>query len=402
MPSFNVSRPSEPGGNNGRRLPYLPAIDGLRAIAVLAVVLYHAAPATMPGGFFGVDVFFVISGYLITSFLWSDWKRNRDLGVKQFWFSRARRLLPAVAVLICGLLLFAIFFLTSEVAGLRDDALAAAAYVTNWYLIVDSQSYFESFGRPSLLRHLWSLAIEEQFYLLWPLVLFFVLPRFSPKQFVPVIVAVAIASWVLMAILYEPGADPSRVYYGTDTRAGGLLIGAAMAFIWNPWETARPPQPAASLALNIAGLRRTCGHRARVRLVRRQRRYGVSGRVRAGVAAQRDRNRGGLAALDDPGQDHRHRAVRLGRRPLVQHLPLALAGADADAAGHQTWICTARRSGYSASSCCWRFRRSPTASSRRPSAAARSEGGGNGYAAGRPRHGPRACGCPRPREPRWQ
>jgi len=253
MPSFNVRRPPEPGGDTARRLPYLPAIDGLRAIAVLAVVLYHAAPGTVPGGFFGVDVFFVISGYLITSFLWNDWKRNRDLGVKRFWFSRARRLLPAVAVLIFGLLLFAVFFLTTEVAGLRDDALAAAAYVTNWYLIIDDQSYFENFNRPSLLRHLWSLAIEEQFYLVWPLVLVLVLPRFSPKQFVPVILGVAVASWVLMAILYEPGADPSRVYYGTDTRAGGLFIGAAMAFIWNPWESARPAQRRASLALNVAG-----------------------------------------------------------------------------------------------------------------------------------------------------
>jgi peptidoglycan/LPS O-acetylase OafA/YrhL len=253
MPSFSVSgSPIEEGGVRSR-LPYLPGIDGLRAIAVLAVVLYHASPGLVPGGFFGVDVFFVISGYLITSFLWADWKRNRDVGASGFWFRRARRLLPAVAALIFGLSSFAILFLPDEVAALRQDALAAAAYVTNWYLIVDQQSYFESFARPSLLRHLWSLAIEEQFYILWPLVLMVVLPRISPKAVVPVILAVAAGSWVLMALLYEPGADPSRVYYGTDTRIGGLLIGAAMAFVWDPWKTARPKQPTTSLALNIAG-----------------------------------------------------------------------------------------------------------------------------------------------------
>ncbi|HNP71311.1 MAG TPA: acyltransferase, partial [Kouleothrix sp.] len=150
------------------RLPYLPALDGLRALAIGAVLLYHADLDSVPGGFLGVEVFFVISGYLITSLLLSEWQRAGRIDVAAFWLRRARRLLPALYVLLASVLAFTVLFLPEEVAGLRNDALAAAGYATNWYLIVQQKSYFETVGRPPLLQHLWSLAVEEQFYLLWP------------------------------------------------------------------------------------------------------------------------------------------------------------------------------------------------------------------------------------------
>ncbi|MGB8644788.1 MAG: acyltransferase family protein [Anaerolineae bacterium] len=248
------------------RLGYLPGLDGLRALAVLAVLLYHADLHWFQGGFLGVEIFFVISGYLITSLLLTEWQERGRIDLKAFWLRRARRLLPALFLLLAAVLTLAVLFLPGEVAGLRGDAAAALGYVTNWYLILSNKSYFEAVGRPSLLQHLWSLAVEEQFYLLWPLILTLLLKRFavrgnrpvaarqgavspkrgdvatrpgdvSPKrlyQVLYIVLAGAIASTVLMAVLYSPDVDPSRVYYGTDTRAAGLLTGAALAFVWRP------------------------------------------------------------------------------------------------------------------------------------------------------------------------
>ena len=157
-------------GRTGRavRLPYLPGLDGLRALAVVAVLLYHAGLSWIPGGFLGVEVFFVLSGYLITSLLLAEWRAEGSVDLKAFWLGRARRLLPALYLLVVVTLAYAILFLPGEVAGLRSDALAAFGYATNWYLVFNHESYFEAVGRPSLLKHLWSLAVEEQFYLFWP------------------------------------------------------------------------------------------------------------------------------------------------------------------------------------------------------------------------------------------
>jgi peptidoglycan/LPS O-acetylase OafA/YrhL len=144
-------------------LPYMPGLDGLRALAVIAVLLYHAGISWLPGGFLGVEVFFVLSGYLITALLLAEWRTKGSVDVKAFWMRRARRLLPALYLLIVATLAYAVVFLPGEVAGLRNDALAAFGYVTNWYLVLGHESYFEAVGRPSLLKHLWSLAVEEQF-----------------------------------------------------------------------------------------------------------------------------------------------------------------------------------------------------------------------------------------------
>jgi peptidoglycan/LPS O-acetylase OafA/YrhL len=220
----------------------MPGLDGLRALAVSAVLLYHAGLDWIPGGFLGVEVFFVISGYLITALLVTEWRQRDRIDLKSFWIRRARRLLPALYLVVVATLAYAVVFLPGEVAGLRGDALSAFGYVTNWYLIFGNESYFEAMGRPSLLRHLWSLAVEEQFYLLWPPVVALGVSlgarRWRLRRLTFASLAIAGVSALLMALLYVPEVDPSRIYYGTDTRAAGLLIGAALAFVWRPGERA--------------------------------------------------------------------------------------------------------------------------------------------------------------------
>jgi peptidoglycan/LPS O-acetylase OafA/YrhL len=211
----------------------MPGLDGLRALAVIAVLLYHAQLPWIPGGFLGVEVFFVISGYLITTLLLEERRQRGRIDLVGFWMRRARRLLPALYLLLVVTLAFAVVFLPGEVARLRGDAIAAFGYVTNWYLVLGEESYFEAVGRPSLLLHLWSLAVEEQFYVLWPLLLVAGTMLFRGRMLV-VVLAGAVGSALLMATLYEPNVDPSRIYYGTDTRAVGLLLGAALAFVWVP------------------------------------------------------------------------------------------------------------------------------------------------------------------------
>jgi peptidoglycan/LPS O-acetylase OafA/YrhL len=216
----------------GTQLPYRPGLDGLRALAVAGVVLYHAGVSWMPGGFLGVDVFFVLSGYLITSLLLAERRRKGRVGFKAFWARRARRLLPAVLLVVFVCLLAASTIARDDLARTRGDALASLVYLTNWHLIAASHSYFNAFGRPSLLQHLWSLAVEEQFYLFWPLVLMGSLELLGRRYTVVLTVLLALASTALMWGLYDPNQDPSRVYYGTDTRAATLLVGALLAFAW--------------------------------------------------------------------------------------------------------------------------------------------------------------------------
>jgi peptidoglycan/LPS O-acetylase OafA/YrhL len=230
--SRNALRREEARKRHAEKLSsYLPGLDGLRALAVLAVLLYHARPEWLPGGFLGVEVFFVISGFIITRGLLQEWQETGRIDLGAFWLRRARRLLPALFLLLAGVMAYASIFETDAVAGLRTDVLAALAYVTNWHLILGDQSYFASFEKPSLLLHLWSLAIEEQFYLVWPLLLAGLLPLLRKKATFVLIVAGVVASAAAMAAMYQPGADTSRLYYGTDTRAAGLLCGAALAFL---------------------------------------------------------------------------------------------------------------------------------------------------------------------------
>ncbi len=219
----------------------------------MAVLLYHANSGWLPGGFLGVEVFFVISGYLITSILLQERERTGSLDLRNFWMRRARRLLPAVFALILGVLVYSAIFLPGEVVNLRWDALAATGYVSNWYQIFHHESYFEFLARPSLLRHLWSLAVEEQFYVLWPVVMACVLVHLRRRYAIAAVLTLAAGSTVLMALLYEPGSDPSRVYYGTDTRIGGLLVGAALAFAWVPGRGRSAPALGSGRGLDAAG-----------------------------------------------------------------------------------------------------------------------------------------------------
>ncbi len=223
-----MSRPQD------KRLPYMPGIDALRAIAVLAVFLYHAGVGWMPGGFLGVDVFFVISGYLITSLLLSEYRRGGHVDLWKFWLRRARRLLPAVGVLIAVTMVVAAFVVPEQMPQLRGDAISSLGYFANWHFIFDHQSYFEQFQRPSLFRHLWSLSVEEQFYLFWPLVFAAGMSLFGRRRLLVGVLAGALASVALAWILFQPGGDTSRVYYGTDTHAIGLLAGVALALVWDP------------------------------------------------------------------------------------------------------------------------------------------------------------------------
>jgi peptidoglycan/LPS O-acetylase OafA/YrhL/lysophospholipase L1-like esterase len=227
-----MSRPQD------SRLPYLPGIDALRAIAVLAVFLYHAGVGWMPGGFLGVDVFFVISGYLITSLLLSERRRTGRVRLGQFWLRRARRLLPAVGVLIAVTMIVAAIVEPDRLTELRGEAISSLAYVANWHFIFEHQSYFDQFQRPSLFRHLWSLSVEEQFYLFWPIIFAAGMSLFGRKRLAFGVLAGAAASLILMWVLFDPN-DASRVYYGTDTHAAGLLIGVALALVWAPWQLRR-------------------------------------------------------------------------------------------------------------------------------------------------------------------
>jgi len=221
------------------RFDYVPPLDGLRALAVLGVMAYHGGLAFVPGGFFGVDVFFVLSGFLITSLLVSEWGGRGTIALRAFWARRARRLLPALLVLLVAVALDArLVAAPGTYPQLRLDALSALFYVANWHFVLAGQDYFVQTGAVSPLLHTWSLAIEEQFYMVWPLVVAGVLAlgrrrrgdgRVGLWVLFGLSVAGALASAAEMALVYRRGAGVTRVYFGTDTHAQSLLVGTALA-----------------------------------------------------------------------------------------------------------------------------------------------------------------------------
>jgi peptidoglycan/LPS O-acetylase OafA/YrhL len=222
-----VPRPAE----SGRK--YIAGLDGIRAIAVLAVIAYHLNFAWAKGGKLGVGVFFTLSGYLITDLLLSHWERRGSLGLENFWVRRARRLLPALFVMLAVVSIFAALFDASHLADFRKQVFAATFYFSNWSTIVEHGSYFSRFAPPLPLDHLWSLAIEEQFYIVWPWLLWLGVAKVGSRGWLALITLVAaVTSAVAMALIYKSGSDPTRVYEGTDTRAFELLFGAVVAFVW--------------------------------------------------------------------------------------------------------------------------------------------------------------------------
>jgi peptidoglycan/LPS O-acetylase OafA/YrhL len=208
-------------------------LDGLRAFAVLAVIAYHFGFVWAPGGLLGVTVFFVLSGYLITSLLLAEWSRTKSIDLKAFWLRRVKRLVPAIVFLLVCITVLCAIFNHDLLTKMRPDTPPALFFYSNWWYIFRDVSYFETLGAPSPLTHFWSLAIEEQFYLVWPvfMAIFFGLGA-KRKVFTRISLVIALVSVLLMAFFYNPNADPSRVYYGTDTRAFSLLIGAVLAFAW--------------------------------------------------------------------------------------------------------------------------------------------------------------------------
>lgn len=206
-------------------------LDALRGIAVAGVVGYHIWPGALPGGFLGVDVFFVISGYLITVGLAADLGASRARTFQRFWIRRARRILPALFVMMTVTCAAAGVLGAMSAVRLREQVVSGLTFATNWHQISTGESYFASLT-PPIFQHLWSLAIEEQFYLLWPLLLL-VLVRLvrSDRHRWMVVAALAVASIVAMAVGYSGAADPSRLYFGTDTHGFSLMLGALAALV---------------------------------------------------------------------------------------------------------------------------------------------------------------------------
>lgn len=211
---------------------YIPALDGLRTLAVVAVVLYHLNLTWAQGGLLGVTMFFVLSGYLITRLLLNEVAKTGRIDLKSFWIRRIRRLVPAVVTVVFVTCALCTIFNHVMLTKMRPDILPSLLFLNNWWQIMQDVSYFNALGDPSPLTHFWSLAIEEQFYLIWPPLLFAMVSTHVSKPTTRrVVLGLAAVSAIAMMVLYNPAADPSRVYYGTDTRVFSLLLGAWMAFI---------------------------------------------------------------------------------------------------------------------------------------------------------------------------
>lgn len=212
---------------------YMGGLDGLRALSVLAVIAYHMNLTFAGGGFLGVGIFFVLSGYLITDLLIQEWEDTNSINLKNFWVRRAKRLLPAMISVLVVILGYVFFFQPALLQETRMDAVAALFYFSNWWSVFHQQSYFDSFANPSLLKHFWSLAVEEQFYLIWPLIVTAALRiGKGTKVLYGITLLLAASSILCMGLIYHTGTDPSRVYYGTDSRAFALLFGAILACVW--------------------------------------------------------------------------------------------------------------------------------------------------------------------------
>lgn len=264
------------GSRRGPVVPYVPGLDGLRALAVVAVVVYHANHQWLGGGFLGVEVFFVISGYLITLLLIAERERQGSVSLGNFWIRRARRLLPALFTLLLGVIVYCALFDRNRLGMLRGDVFSGFFYISNWFQVWTGSSYTSDFAFAPL-RHLWSLAVEEQFYIVWPIVMFVLLRRMRSKT-LPILAvafsAMAIAIAIYTAVVYRSGVidtidkTPSQymnflgrdvlrtdfLYLGTISRASGLFLGAALAAVWRPWAIRRSRAGANANGLDLLGL----------------------------------------------------------------------------------------------------------------------------------------------------
>lgn len=243
------------------RDPRLPGLDGLRGVAALAVIAYHLDARLLPGGFLGVDLFFTISGFIITTLLLREFEQRGSIDLPAFWMRRVRRLVPPTFAMVVVVLVLTPVLAPDALVRLRADTPAALAFVSNWWQLATEQSYFESWGRPPLLQHLWTLAVEEQYYLVWPVLAAVLLRSGGRRRLGWAAFGLALAGTGWMAWVHAslpPGADASRPYLGTDTHAMGLLLGSALGCAARPWAP-RGPLPgvdalAATVALGMAAM----------------------------------------------------------------------------------------------------------------------------------------------------
>jgi peptidoglycan/LPS O-acetylase OafA/YrhL len=264
------------GVRRGPVVPYVPGLDGLRALAVIAVIIYHANREWLGGGFLGVEVFFVISGYLITLLLIAERERTGAVSLTDFWVRRARRLLPALFTLLIGVITYCALFNRDRLGRLRGDVVGGFFYVSNWFQVWTGSSYTSS-AEFAPLRHLWSLAVEEQFYIIWPLVMFLLLRNMRSRT-LPIIgfvfTGLAVVIAVYTAVIFRTGPidtienTPEQfmsffgrevlrtdfLYLGTVSRASGLLLGAALATAWRPWSIRRARAGANANGLDFLGI----------------------------------------------------------------------------------------------------------------------------------------------------
>ena len=222
-----------------RGIQYIPAIDGLRAVAVIAVMFYHLGFTWIPGGFLGVDLFFVISGYVITRLLLDSIAQSGGLDLRGFYIARARRLLPALVFMLVSTTIAIGIWAPDTIKRLLIDTPFSLSGTMNWWLVARHQDYFEAIGRPPLLQHTWSLAVEAQFYFVWPLILYFILKRFGKKHIPLASLAIAAASGIALLLVSfsldaSNASKVSHVFFGTDTHSIGLFLGAALAVSWIP------------------------------------------------------------------------------------------------------------------------------------------------------------------------
>ncbi|SCS54075.1 acyltransferase family protein [Staphylococcus caeli] len=232
---------------------YMPGLDGLRAIAVIGIIIYHLNKQWLSGGFLGVDTFFVISGYLITSLLLYEFESNGAIDLKAFWLRRFKRLIPAVFVLVFTVTLTTLIFKPEQIISIKQDAFAAIFYVSNWWYIATDVNYFEQFAFMPL-KHLWSLAIEEQFYICFPIVIVVLLLTVKKYRNISLIFwIVSLISLAFMIYIAQPHMHHSRVYFGTDTRLQTMLLGVILAFIWPPFKLKENPNKALRTIIDSMG-----------------------------------------------------------------------------------------------------------------------------------------------------
>jgi peptidoglycan/LPS O-acetylase OafA/YrhL len=239
--AVTLGRVTSAGVSEERGFGRVRGLDGIRGMAVLGVLGYHAGVSWLGGGLQGLDEFFALSGFLITSLLAAEYRRSGTIRLRQFYVRRARRLVPALLVMLLIVAFYAVYFAEPDtLSTLRGDALSTLGYVANWRFILDGSNYFVQFGPVSPLVHTWSLAIEEQFYLVWPFVTLFVLRKRGPKTLSLVAAALVLASVTECIVLFHTGASATRLYFGTDTHGQSLMVGACLGAFASTWSGFSP------------------------------------------------------------------------------------------------------------------------------------------------------------------